>query len=57
MDPRNRLEHENRVLKEGIKGLSQFSKGLLARIEVQDVEMLRLKELLDQIIKKIEGFR
>lgn len=51
MDPRSRLEHENHVLKEGIKGLSQFSKGLLARIETQDVEMLRLKELLDQIIK------
>lgn len=51
MDPRSRLEQENRVLKAGVKGLGQFSKDLLARIEAQDVEILRLKELLDQIIK------
>lgn len=55
MDPRSRLERENKVLKVGIRGLGQFSKDLLARIEVQDIEMLRLKELLDQIIKEMEG--
>lgn len=51
MDP-SRLERENRVLKETIRALGQFSKDLLTRIEAQDVQMLELKELLDQIIKR-----
>jgi hypothetical protein len=49
MDP-HRLKQENQFLRETVKSLGQFSKDLLVRIETQDVQMLALKDLLDQII-------